>query len=174
VSSIITRKALIAWSTIFGNPVKPVPELAYIVTDYRGRRIVTWSDVLDARRKRQQERLRLVRYTPEWRAYRVWVAYFDMPLMGGWQAFIDRGARQCGGWIDRDRSWLKPVLMRMFPLLLPLGTAGEQWEHWKITFAGRFERRRQDRRPVGVTYVWWNEHEEPQFSPPALSRSRQS
>lgn len=46
--------------------------------------------------------------------------------------------------------------MDAFPLLLPLWDPREQWNRWKEEFAARYARRRQDRRPLGVAYVWWD------------------
>lgn len=79
MGSIITRSALIAWGR------EPPPELHSIVNG----RMVTWADAMDFRRERQRERLDSIRREyPAWRACRLSVAYFDMTLMGGWQAFI--------------------------------------------------------------------------------------
>ncbi len=150
--AIIMRSALEFWGQ------HPPAELHSIEVGHGGkRRMVTWDEVMAARRKRQAERLRWIRHVEEWRAHKLWVAYFDQNLMGGWQAFLCDWRGRCNEtWIDRDASGLKPMLMRVFPLVLPLGTNDFQWELWKQAFARRYERRRQDRRPLGVAICWWD------------------
>lgn len=149
--TIFTRSAL----EFHGH--NPAPDVASVIVERGIRRIVTWAEVMDARRKWQCELLNRKRFTLEWRAYKLWVGYFDQALMGGWQAHLEdfRGAGY-REWIDRDRSWLKPMLMKAFPLVLDLGTEQYQWGLWKVAFAKRFERRKHDRRPLGVAYLWWN------------------
>jgi hypothetical protein len=165
MNSIITRKALIAWGH------NPPPDLAAVRTDHHGRHIITWDDVMAARRKHQAERLQRKRewFVSHFRAYKLWVAYFDQDLMGGWQAMIEdwRGWGY-SMWVDRDRPWLKPKLMQAFPLVLPLGSEYEQWAAWKIAFAKQFKRRSHDRRPLGVAYLWWDGSDQPR--PISLNR----
>ncbi len=164
--TIINRKALIYWGAHFGNPRTLDADLAYIVQEHSGapRRKVTWAEVIENRRKRQRERLDRIRQVAEWRPYKLWVAYFDQTLMGGWHAFLEdhRG----GGyriWIDRDLSWFREKAFALFPLVLPLGKPYERywpaWEQWKVAFAESFRRRLHDRRPLGVAYIWWNRRE---------------
>lgn len=146
--TIITRSALV----FHGH--NPAPDVHSVVIEHRGpggRRVVTWAEVMEARRERQRELLRRKREVPQIRAYKLWVAYFDMDLMGGWHAFLE----DCRGdryriWVRAD--WIRSALMTAFPL-------GEQWEAWKPNFATRFERRRQDGHPLGVTYLWWNQRD---------------
>jgi hypothetical protein len=66
-------------------------------------------------------------------------------------------------WIDRDRRWMIANLMQAFPLASAglAGTECEQWRQWKVAFAWSFERRWQDRWPVGVAYLWWNGRDAP-------------
>lgn len=153
MASLTTRSALVAWGC-----TNIRPDLAYVVSDERGdRRVVTWAEVIEARRERQKRHLELIRQTIPRRAYRFSVRYFDMPLMGGWQSALDdwRG-HSYGTWPDRDLRWFKPMIMSAIPLgLLPLGSEGDQWAAWKIEFAHRFKRRIKDRRPMGVAYIWW-------------------
>ena len=153
MTAYMTRSAMEYWGH------NPAPDIAGCEIDHRGRRLITWSDVMRHRREQMEWSLRHKRECAEWRAYKVWVAYFDMFIMGGWQAFIDRGRER--EWIDRDRRRLKPHLMRLFPLVLPLGSEGEQWSVWKQQFAKQFQRRRQDRRPLGVAYVLWDGKSQP-------------
>lgn len=150
MGAIIFRSALVAWGR------NPAPNLAYVLGEGPGRyRKVTWAEVMEARRKRQVDRLRNIRYVPEWRACRIHVAYFDQDLMGGWQAFItDWRGRGWDTWIDRDARYEMPALMSLFPLVLRLGSEREQWERWKPVFASRYQRREQDGEPVGVATVW--------------------
>lgn len=134
--------------------------------------MVTWPEVMDRRRKRQTERLDLIRRTESRRAWRLSVRYYDMTIMGGWQSHLDDWRGQSYGvWIDRDRSWLKPMLMQAIPLgLLPLGSEGDQWASWKVEFAHQFKRRMKDGRPMGVAYLWWNGHDRPELVKPARLR----
>ncbi len=152
MSAIIMRSALVFWGQ------NPPPELHHIVDDGRTRRIVTWADVMAARREKQRKRLDMIRRVEEPRAHRLMVAYFDQDLMGGWHAFIEgiQGRNEYGTWINRDRSWLIPQLLREFPLVLPFGTEREQWQMWMPAFAQQFKRRTQHGHPVGVQLVWWD------------------
>ena len=164
MTSIATRSAIIHWRSMLGNPEPVTPDLAFVVDG----RVVTWGEVHENRRKRQAERLRRIReaYWPD-RAYRLTVAYFDMPLMGGWQAMInDLHGRHSlhSAWIDRDRRYLVSQLMALFPLILPFGGESEQWDRWKPTFAQQFKRRTQDGEPVGVAYLWWDGRTAPRIA----------
>jgi hypothetical protein len=154
MTAVILRSALEHWGH------NPPPELAYIVRDHRASRVVTWRDVMQARRERQAEQLRRKREVGGWRAYKLWVAFFDQNLMGGWQAFLETYGNvpyyDQRVWVDRDRQHLRCRLMALFPLVLPLGTEWEQWEAWKPAFASAFKRRIQDDQPLGVAYVWWD------------------
>jgi len=94
-----------------------------------------------------------------------------MFIMGGWQAFIeDFRGRDGRHWIDRDQPWLMPHLLELFPLVLNFEHGelrhSDTWERWKIVFAKQYKRRTQDRRPVGIAYVWWNGLDSPRRSPP--------
>lgn len=155
MSTIIMRSAIVAWG---GNPS---PDTHSIVIDHRGRHVVTWSEIMEHRRQRQAEILRYKRSCYQWRAFKVWVAYFDQFLFGGWQAFIENkdGCR----WIDRDRPFLKRHLMDLFPLVFQHGDEDDQWHEWKVEFAKRFRRRTHHRRPLGVAYVWWDQHHAPRL-----------
>lgn len=150
MTTIITRSAL----EFYGQ--HPAADVARVVVDaYGDRRVVTWSEALDERRKRQRLILdRARRGPPPWQPYKLWVAYYDMTLFGGWQAFIENRAER--EWIDRDCSFLIAPLLRLFPLVLALGTQRDQWHQWKVEFARQFARREHDRRPLGVATLWWN------------------
>jgi len=156
VTTIITRKGIIAWSSLLGSPRIPAPNVAGAVSDENGRRIVTWDDVMRMRREHQRHRLQLKRYVEPWRACRLSVAYFGTGLMGGWHAFLDD--LQEHAWIDKYCKWLTPVLMKMFPLALKFRghdwSGRPAWEAWKEAFAKKFKRRRQEGKPVGVVYLW--------------------
>jgi hypothetical protein len=145
LTTIITRKALAHW---VGQT--PAPDVAYVVAEDHGSRTVfTWADVHAARRERQRLILYRKREAKSWRAVRLSVAYFDQDLMGGWQAFLDGIDRWDHVWIDRDGKSFKEPIMGMFRLGL-----FAEWNDWKIAFAERFERRRQDGKPVGVSFLW--------------------
>jgi hypothetical protein len=153
--TIIMRSALVHWGH------NPPADLALIEEDYRGRRIITWEDVMRERRERQRRELanrRCVVGDGIWRAARVLVAYFDQNLMGGWQAFIDDLNGQ--HWIDRDQQHLIPKLVSSFPLtgqLFPMKDKwGGSWGEWKIAFAKQYQRGKQAGKPRGSNAVWWN------------------
>lgn len=162
--SIITRKF---FESMGQNPPK---ELAYVVSDFRGRRMVTWAEVIETRRRNQVECLERKREWGQypWRAHRLSVAYFNQTFFGGWHAFLEdyRGTDH-RIWIEKEGESLFKPLMEIFPLILPLGSEHEQWEQWKVSFAEQFERRRQDGRPLGVAYIWWNGRDLPRH--PALA-----
>lgn len=151
--------AIIMRSALVFHGHNPPPEVAMVEVDcgrHFGRRVVTWAEVMERRRERQRqilERRRQPDVRPL-RAYKVWVAYFGEGLMGGWNAFIENLDGRT--WIDRDRKWLMGALMQLFPLVLPLGLDGDDWEAWQIAFARHFKRRTQRRQPLGVAYVWWD------------------
>lgn len=127
------------------------PDVAFVERDWHGRTcFITWAEVHAARNKRREHALYWKRFVEPWRAVKVEVAFFNQRLMGGWQAFLDGIAYHV--WIDRDGPHYKEQLMSLFPLTL-FG-----WEEWKVAFARSFARRRQDRRPVGVDYLWRRGH----------------
>ena len=151
--TIISRSALVAWGR------NPPPELHSIVNDPRhGRRVVTWDDVMRERREQQRLRLARKRQVCEWKPYKVWVAYFNQFLFGGWHAFIEN--RDGCTWITnaRDGRLIQP-LMDLFPMTLSLGAEKDAWERWKIEFAKSHQRGRQCRKPRGFAVVWWNGHD---------------
>lgn len=158
MTTIIRRSALVAWGR------NPPPELAYMVCGERsgmlpahpdGRRVVTWPEVMEDRRERQREELARKRHVPEAKAHKLWVAYFDQRFYGGWHGFLEN--RDGCVWL-RDHDSAREKLMRLFPLVLPLesveGDFRSQWALWMEEFARTYKRRTQDRRPVGVAYVW--------------------
>src|SRR6185312_2323866 len=67
--TIIKRSALV----FHGH--NPAPDVAEIVVDHRGRHVVTWDDVLAARRERQRRQLEDKRRVVPWRPAKLWVAY---------------------------------------------------------------------------------------------------
>ncbi len=171
--TLITRSALVAWGH------NPPPEVHSVVIHHRGpggRQTVTWAEVMETRRKRQRERLEAIR-TPHHplRAYKLWVAYFDQNLMGGWHAFLEdyRGAGY-RIWIDRDRSGIKELIMKTFPLVEEHASEWKQWHAWKLAFAQHFARRVHDARPCGVGYVWWDGWSTSLMKPAMLPTRRSS
>ncbi len=68
----------------------PAPDVARVEIDARGgRHVITWADVMRQRREEQARILENKLWCDPWRAYRLWVAYLDQDLMGGWHAFLD-------------------------------------------------------------------------------------
>lgn len=146
MSTIIMRSALV----FYGH--NPAPDVSYVTIDPRyGRQVVTWADVMRQRREEQERRIRRKRACHLPRVHKLWVAYFDQFVMGGWHAFLETLEERI--WIDRDRRWLKDELMRLFPSTLP---GLEDWHEWKIDFAKSHQRGRHHRRPRGVAFVWFD------------------
>jgi hypothetical protein len=153
MSTIIMRSALVYWGR------NPPPELHSVEIDWKGERhIVTWADVFRERREPMERSPYWKRHVKVWRPHRVWVAYFDQEFFGGWQAFIGDHRGRCGeSWIDRDRDWLKPNLMRLFPLVLPFESdIKSRFYDWKEAFARAYRRGTHHGRPRGSAIVWWN------------------
>jgi len=145
MTAIIHRSALV----FHGH--NPASNVAYIIVDHPGaeRRVVTWEDVMRKRREHQDLILKRRRHVESWRAIRLSVSFFDMNLMGGWQAFLDGIDYHQHVWIDRDMKYATDAIMRLFPMGL-----FDSWHEWKKEFAHRFKRRMQDKRPVGVAFLW--------------------
>jgi hypothetical protein len=149
--TIIMRSALVF------HGCNPSPDTARIEIDDRGdRHVITWADVLNDRRESQRKRLAQKRYVEPWRAVRLTVAYYDQSLMGGWQAMLDdwRGHYAFSSvWIDRDGKGFIANLMRLYPMPQTLFGRND-WGDWKEWFAGKYKRRTQDRKPLGVAMLW--------------------
>ncbi|MDE2101300.1 MAG: hypothetical protein KGL39_28900 [Patescibacteria group bacterium] len=112
---------------------------------------IYWIDVLTERRERQARILANRRQVGAdlWHAVRLWVAYFDQSLMGGWQAFLDDYRGNCL-WLDREGKYVElPQVLKLLPFSL-----FDDWYAWKKAFAAKYERRRQDGKPVGVLFLW--------------------
>jgi hypothetical protein len=154
VTTIITRSALLAWGQ------QPPADLALLIREPTGHLSrVTWEDVLRARRQRQTAQVARKRAGRTLRAYRLAVAWYGTGVFGGWQALLTT-YRGPAVWIDRDRRWLRAHLLAAYPLVLPMGDDAQAhwpaWEQWKVAFATQYTRRRQARKPLGMTYVWWD------------------
>lgn len=154
MTTIMTRSALIAWGQT------PPPDVAGIISDRPGsRRVITWHEVMAQRRQRQHAQLAHKRAGRPRHAWRLMVAYYETAVFHGWQAVLDTYADR-SVWIDRDRRGLRRQLMTVYPLVLPLGdpwlTWWPAWDQWKVAFAEQYTRRQQARKPLGVTYVWWD------------------
>jgi hypothetical protein len=159
MTTLIMRGALERGGICFRG-CDPPPDLAYIIRDHRGERIVTWADVMKERRENQRLRLSYKRRVDLWQAAKVNVSYYDQDIFGGWQALIYTIREH--HWIDRDRPGLIADLMRLVPLSLPLLCSPEKhgrcagWEQWKEEFAKRFRRGTHHRKPRGVIFLWWD------------------
>ena len=156
MTTTFTRKGIERWG---GQPLPP--EIAYGVRDAPGCdiRMVSWDEVMEARRDCQREILRRKRQgLPERRAYRLEVSYFDQWAYGGWHAFL-HGLHDYR-WLDKPDKHLRGPIMAAFGVLDPtlFETEGEYWrfKQWKMEFAEQYKRREQDGRPVGVAYLWWD------------------
>jgi len=83
-NAIISRGALMPGGIAYREGRLVPRELAYVeCSGVNGHRMVTWAEIIERRREQQRQRLRQKRYVNEWKAYKVWVAYFDQFLMGG-------------------------------------------------------------------------------------------
>jgi len=163
MTAILMRSALV----FHGH--QPPPELHSILDDGFTRRVVTWAEHLDERRQRQRERLEVLRRGPQRRAYKLWVAYFEQLIFGGWHAFLEN--REGCHWISR-RGEMPAQIMRLFPLVLPFGDEGERLREmlWMEAFAKAYKRRMHHGRPLGVAVVWSEDVFRGPFSLPAQSR----
>lgn len=140
--TIITASAAAFWG-------RPLPAgVACVERDHRGERAVTYAELGREKRERQARRLAAKREVRAWRAVRLWVAYFDQSLMGGWHAFVE-GLDLPRVWVDRDRRHWEETLTRLYPVTLFAG-----WEDWKEAFARAHRAGTQDRRPLGMAYLW--------------------
>lgn len=159
MTTIITRSALIAWGH------RPASNVASIVDG----RVVTWQEVIANRRDWQRKRLQEIHSSGviTWRPCKLWVAYFDQRLMGGWHAFLED--RTWRTWVDRDARSMKSRIMELFPLILPFDDEYEQWHAWKVAFAKAYRKRMQCKKAVGVRYVWQSDRGELRHSRPHAS-----
>ena len=148
MTTIMDRSAMVFWGH------NPPPEVAYITRPHVGVpwTVVSWDEVMDAKRKRQAEILEHKRDPGrQRRPWMVWVFYNDTFIYGGWHCYLNR--------YDENGKWLmKPSqeLMRLFPLVLPIGSIDDQWHNWKVEFAGQYKRRMHHGKPEGMTPVWWD------------------
>jgi hypothetical protein len=162
----MTRSALVFWGH------NPAPNVARVIINHKGRRVITWEEIIAARRKLQAERLKRIRSVNRWLPYKLWVAYFNQTFYGGWHTFLEN--RDSRYWLNQGGGHLFFwSLMKLFPVCLPLG---EPWsrieqERWMIAFAHEFKRRTQDRKPLGVAIVWWDGHCDPRRDSPAKQRT---
>ncbi len=159
MTTTFTRKGIEWW----GGQSLP-PEVAYGVRDApcMDMQMVSWGEVMDARRRRQREILRRKRRgQPRRRAYRLEVSYFDQWAYGGWHALLD--GLEDDRWLDKPDKHLRGPIMAAFPILVPtlfeMDDEGSRFERWKIAFAEQYKRREQCGRPVGVAYLWWDGHD---------------
>jgi len=160
--AVFTRSALVHWG------FQPGPEIAALIRDYDGDHYRTWADVMRERRKEQTRILRNKRQSEEWHPAKLWVAYFDQAIFGGWQCMIESLRERA--WVDRDRPALIPELLRMFPSVLAFNgpTQRDTWEAWKPAFAAAHRRRTHHRKPRGVVYLWWSGGNEASLSNPQI------
>ena len=139
--------------------IHPRPGIASITRDYKGEHIWTMREHWEEQHTKF-ERRRAQWVAPEWRPCKIWVAYYDMDLFGGWQAFVEDRKRRV--WMDRYGPGFAEQVYRLFPLvLLPPPDqfrlrASDSWPLWKVAFAEQFRRRTHDARSLGVAYAWWD------------------
>jgi hypothetical protein len=152
MTTIISRSAL----AFHGHD--PAPDVHSVVIDHRGRRVVTWADVMADRRARQERILARKRHVERERACRIWVAYFDQDLYGGWHAFLgDHRGRRGEAWVNKGRcdGPLASRLMDLFPLVLDFGDSPkERFGRWMVAFARRYRRGTHHGRPRGCAFLW--------------------
>jgi len=146
MSTIVMRSAY-KLGGLFYRPGRDLGDLHHVESDYRGRRIVTRTEVNVAKLKRHEGNLASIERAAQPRAYKLWTAYYDMDIFGGWQAFVEN--RDDLTWIDRDNKPSKPRWMKLFPLLLDQ----TDWEGWKIECARQYKRATHHGKPRGVVYL---------------------
>ncbi len=148
MTTIMSRSAMVFWGK------DPSPEVAYITRPHVGVRwqVVTWDEVMDVKRKRQAKILEHKRDPGrQRRPWMVWVFYNYTFIYGGWHCYLTRYDER-GTWLSRPSQ----ELMRLFPLVLPLGEIRDQWHNWKVEFARQYKRRMHHGQPEGMTPVWWD------------------
>jgi hypothetical protein len=144
--SLLTRSALEFWS---GGKV--LPDVHHVIIDHRGRHVVTYAEHMAANCERKAKILRRICHVEPWRAWWLYVAYYDQQFYGGWHVMLDRYDQE-SEWPFRGQPWGE--LMRLFPLVTTLGSEREQWKMWKQKFAETYQRGTQDGRPRGMAIIW--------------------
>lgn len=165
MSMLATRSAVEFWHREFGAQ-KPPPELAFLEQDYAKyhdlkRHMVTWDDVMEARRKRQACELRWKREdgVVQCRALYVWVFCVpdDLIFCGWWTYLVGIGGRDYhgGGYKGNVEGKLLDDLLRLFPLVRPGNLFGDvNLEEWKAEFVKRYQRGIWCGKPQGKAPVW--------------------
>lgn len=144
-----------------GGRCKPLPkDVAYLVSDYRGRREVTWREVMEERRERQAEDLEWNRREsePAYAPCYVWV-FDNGPIIpyGGWWCYIVTRHESRAVNFRGFNARLAASLMKNVPCgLQPSLMDGEerQFEEWMPLFARQFACRRRGRRREGRLIGW--------------------
>ena len=154
MTTFVTRSALLF------HGVDVARDVAYAISDHQGRRVVTWSQVLAARRERQSEHLRRLR-EPE-PATRVpcylWTFFIPGLFYGGWWCYlISRFGCEHGDGPKSSVGWSKFAadLMSTIPLgWLPLQN---NWKRWMETLASTYPRHHpSDLREAGSVVGWYD------------------
>lgn len=150
MTTIFTRSAIIRWGC---NP-NIDPDLAYVISDRRGKRIVTWTEINAERRKKQRQHLEDLRHVPIMRPTRLWVGYNPHWIFTGWFAVIDNlHHRECA-W-DRTPH-LMERLMELFPITFQYGNLREDFQMWCEVFAKINQRGRRGGKPRGFAIIRWD------------------
>lgn len=150
MTTIMTRSAIIFW----GKNPNIDPDLAYVISDRRGRRVVTWTEINEERRKKQRQHLEDIRREPIMRPTRLWVGYNRHWIMQGWFAVLDNlHHRECA-WGRTPH--LMDQLMRLFPITFRLGSLREDFQMWCEAFSKSYPRGRYGGKQRGFTIVKWD------------------
>lgn len=147
-NAIVSRRAIAYWTGVV-----PAPEVHSILVDGGKRRVVTWAEVMAARREQQAiilGRIRAVKHWEAWRCSVWWSPGIGPGFFSGYHAWWDR--------LDQH-EWLRygsASLMRLFPLVLPLAypDSRDQWEAWKEAFVQTYPAGRKCNHPRGAHIVW--------------------
>lgn len=149
---------------LLGGKCKPLPpEVAYVDTDYRGKRTyITWAEVMELRRKRQAERLDHIRRNEVTgrRAVRVEVFYNPHWMYQGWHTYL-HGIAFPPLWVNgRGGKENNPFgLLDLFPMTKSLGPLLPEepitdYHEWMVAFAEKHKRGMRGRKPRGTRYCW--------------------
>jgi hypothetical protein len=145
--------------TLLGGKCKPLPpDVAYVETDFRGQRhFITWTEVIERRRKWQAERLARIMTSsePEVVPCYVWTFFNrqDIPYHG-WYCYVVSRYFDIGVNFRGFRSELAESIMTAIPLgMLPMA---ECFEGWMKAFAERHPRakHKHDPRKAGSLCGW--------------------
>lgn len=130
------------------------PDLAYVIMDHRGRRVVTWTEINKERREKQRKHLNDIRHVPVMRLTRLWVGFNPHFFFGGWFASLDNLHHSECVW--RRTPLMMERLMDLFPITFRYGDLDEDFQMWCEEFSKAFPRGRYGGKKRGYAVVRWD------------------